>query len=220
MQFAILIASLAIGAIATPAPPMTTQAPSARAVEKRLTIPKSAGSTALAAVSTILAGKTFDGGMVMYDRGKSCTGQAEGGDKDAVFIVQKGATLKNVIIGPNQIEGVHCLGACTIENVWWTNVCEDALTVKNQAASETTVSFHTPPSPPSPSCSVLFCFINNANLSSLLPRTSRVAVLRVPTTRSSSTTVAAPWLFPTLLSRTLASSTAAAATVALRWPVT
>lgn len=30
----------------------------------------------------------------------------------------------------DQIEGIHCKGACTIENVWWTNVCEDALTIK------------------------------------------------------------------------------------------
>ena len=54
----------------------------------------------------------------------SCTGQAEGGDSDAVFEVEEGGTLKNVIIGPNQIEGVHCLGSCTIENVWWEAVCE------------------------------------------------------------------------------------------------
>lgn len=40
--------------------------------------------------------------------GVSCTGQAEGGDSDAVFILKNGATLKNVIIGEDQIEGVHC----------------------------------------------------------------------------------------------------------------
>jgi hypothetical protein len=30
----------------------------------------------------------------------------------------------------DQIEGIHCKGACTIENVWWINVCEDALSLK------------------------------------------------------------------------------------------
>lgn len=40
--------------------------------------------------------------------GVSCTGQAEGGDSDAVFLLKDGATLKNVIIGEDQIEGVHC----------------------------------------------------------------------------------------------------------------
>ena len=54
----------------------------------------------------------------------TCTGQDEGGDSDAVFQIASGGTLKNVIIGTNQIEGVHCLGACTIQNVWWESVCE------------------------------------------------------------------------------------------------
>lgn len=47
-----------------------------------------------------------------------CTGQDEGGDADAVFTIQAGGTLKNAIIGKDQIEGVHCEGPCTIENVW------------------------------------------------------------------------------------------------------
>ena len=54
----------------------------------------------------------------------------QGGDADAVFILENGAVLKNAIIGADQIEGVHCEGACTIQNVWWSNVCEDALSLK------------------------------------------------------------------------------------------
>ncbi len=57
----------------------------------------------------------------------SCSGQSEGGDSDAVFEIEEGGTLSNVIIGPNQVEGVHCMGACTIENVWWEAVCEGRL---------------------------------------------------------------------------------------------
>ena len=60
----------------------------------------------------------------------SGTGQEEGDDSDAVFILKDGATLKNAIIGKDQIEGVHCEGSCTIENVWWSAVCEDALSLK------------------------------------------------------------------------------------------
>lgn len=101
-------------------------------------LPASSGSSALSAVQTIAAGESFDGGMVMYDRGVSCTGQDEGGDSDAVFQIEDGGSLSNVIIGPNQIEGVHCQGACTLTNVWWSAVCEDAFTVKNQEAGETT----------------------------------------------------------------------------------
>ena len=60
------------------------------------------------------------------------------GEKDAVFVLEKGATLRNVIIGKNQAEGVHCKGGCTLEFVWWEDVCEDALTVKDDKAGAQT----------------------------------------------------------------------------------
>ncbi|KAF7948344.1 uncharacterized protein EAE97_003755 [Botrytis byssoidea] len=101
-------------------------------------VPASSGTSALSAAQTIAAGESFDGGMVMFDRGVSCTGQSEGGDKDAVFQIEAGGSLSNVIIGPNQIEGIHCQGACTLTNVWWSAVCEDAFTIKNQDAGATT----------------------------------------------------------------------------------
>lgn len=138
MQYAVLIASLAIGAIATPSP-MVTPAPKARDIQKRFDLPASSGSSALSDVYTVASGETFDGGYVMYDRGVDCEGQSEGGDSDAVFQIENGGTLKNVIIGPNQMEGVHCQGSCTLENVWWSAVCEDAFTIKNQDSGETTV---------------------------------------------------------------------------------
>lgn len=65
----------------------------------------------------------------------TCNDQAEGGDADAVFVLQSGATLSNVIIGPNNGEGVHCLGPCTLNNVWWTDVCEDAATFKQSSGT-------------------------------------------------------------------------------------
>ena len=58
---------------------------------------------------------------------KVCKEQKETGEADTIFILEDGATLSNVIIGPNQAEGVHCKGTCTINNVWWEDVCEDAM---------------------------------------------------------------------------------------------
>jgi pectate lyase len=82
---------------------------------------------------------TFDGGMVRFYRGSTttvhsrgepkltcrapCGGQSEGGDKDAVFLVESGGTVKNVIIGADQSEGIHCLGPCTVESLGWEAVC-------------------------------------------------------------------------------------------------
>ncbi|KAM3419359.1 Pectate lyase [Cercospora zeina] len=101
-------------------------------------LPASSGTSILSAVQTIAAGESFDGGMVAFDRGASCSGQSEGGSSDAVFHLEEGASLSNVIIGPNQSEGVHCFGQCTLTNVWWSAVCEDAFTIKEQSASGTT----------------------------------------------------------------------------------
>lgn len=39
-----------------------------------------------------------------------CAEQDETGEAEAMFILEDGATLSNVIIGPNQAEGVHCRG--------------------------------------------------------------------------------------------------------------
>jgi pectate lyase len=51
-----------------------------------------------------------------------------------VFLLRAGATLKNAIIGKNQMEGVHCDGHCTLEFVWFEDVCEDAISIKNDKA--------------------------------------------------------------------------------------
>jgi hypothetical protein len=48
--------------------------------------------------------------FVKYDRGTPCGGQGEGGEADTVFVLEDGATLRNVIIGADQSEGVYCLG--------------------------------------------------------------------------------------------------------------
>ncbi|KAG9124825.1 hypothetical protein FRC07_010105 [Ceratobasidium sp. 392] len=83
---------------------------------------------------------TFDGGNVRFDRGSgACNGQAEGGDDDAVFLVQSGGTLQNVVIGANQAEGVHCLGPCNLYNVWFEDVCEDAITIKQSSGTSNIV---------------------------------------------------------------------------------
>ncbi|SPO07449.1 probable Probable pectate lyase F [Cephalotrichum gorgonifer] len=98
-------------------------------------VPKATKTISNKAVIEVGAGKVFDGGWARYDRGSgACNGQTEGGSKDAVFLLHAGATLKNVIIGKNQAEGVHCKGHCTLEFVWFEDVCEDAISIKEDAA--------------------------------------------------------------------------------------
>ncbi|KAF4974418.1 hypothetical protein FZEAL_8677 [Fusarium zealandicum] len=79
----------------------------------------------------IMPGEVFDGKMKRYERPEgSCNEQAEGTDADTVFNLMPGATIRNVIIGKHQAEGIHALGDAWVENVWWEDVCEDALTSK------------------------------------------------------------------------------------------
>ncbi|KAF2713063.1 polysaccharide lyase family 3 protein [Pleomassaria siparia CBS 279.74] len=100
-------------------------------------LPTPTSSKSNSKVIEIKAGVTYDGLWIKYDRGSgACTGQTEGGETDAVFVLRAGATLKNAIIGKNQAEGVHCDGHCTLENVWFEDVCEDAISIKNDVAGK------------------------------------------------------------------------------------
>jgi hypothetical protein len=40
-----------------------------------------------------------------------------------------------VIIGADQSEGVYCLGSCTLENLWFEDVCEDAISIKGDGTA-------------------------------------------------------------------------------------
>ncbi|CAF3517564.1 unnamed protein product [Rotaria socialis] len=95
------------------------------------TFPRATGNVTYTNARVLAQNEIFDGAMRRFDRGRgACKQQVEGGKADAVFILENGATLKNVIIGPDQAEGVHCQGSCNIINVWWEDVCEDALTIR------------------------------------------------------------------------------------------
>ena len=99
------------------------------------TVPANTGSVALS--STKVVSGTFDGGMKRYygsgDLGSG--GQAEG--QDPLFDLPSGGTLKNVILGSPAADGVHCEATCTLENVWWEDVGEDAATFKPSSTSAT-----------------------------------------------------------------------------------
>lgn len=92
------------------------------AASQTLNIPTRVGSIVSLSVASPISG-VRDMGNKEYDRGVTCNDGPDGND-GIVFILDDGATLANVIIGVNQIEGVHCKGACTLTNVWFRDVCE------------------------------------------------------------------------------------------------
>jgi hypothetical protein len=99
------------------------------------TIPSNTGSVALS--STKVVSGSFDGGMKRYygtgDLGSG--GQEEG--QGPLFDLPGGGTLKNVILGSPAADGVHCEATCTLENVWWEDVGEDAATFIPKSTSAT-----------------------------------------------------------------------------------
>ncbi|KAF9466814.1 pectate lyase-domain-containing protein [Collybia nuda] len=121
-------------ATTTTKPPTTTIAPPSGITT---VLPASAGYTALP-TARVISG-SFNGGMVKFDRKGSsgaCQEQTETGEADAVFILESGASISNVIIGKDQAEGIHCRGPCTVTNVWWEDVCEDAITIKQTGSGD------------------------------------------------------------------------------------
>jgi hypothetical protein len=87
--------------------------------------PSSAGNASIS--STVTVTGTFDGGMKTY----CCIGDgSQSESQDPMFKIANGGTLQNVILGSPAGDGVHCEGTCTIRNVWWNDIGEDAATFK------------------------------------------------------------------------------------------
>jgi pectate lyase C len=74
---------------------------------------------------------TYDGGCKTFNpSGDLGDGSQEEG-QDPAFRVENGATLRNAILGNNGVDGVHFYNGGTLQNFRWTNVGEDAFTIKS-----------------------------------------------------------------------------------------
>ncbi|MEE3937999.1 pectate lyase [Pseudomonas viridiflava] len=87
-------------------------------------------------------GETFDGGGKTFTAGKALGDGGQGEGQKPMFELAEGATLKNVVLGENAADGVHVRAASekavNVDNVHWTNVGEDALTVKGEGGAKVT----------------------------------------------------------------------------------
>ena len=71
---------------------------------------------------------TFDGGGKVFQAGKALGDGGQSENQKPVFILEPGATLKNVQVAGG--DGVHTRGDATLKDVWWKDVGEDAMTMK------------------------------------------------------------------------------------------
>ncbi|MDY7099997.1 MAG: pectate lyase [Actinomycetota bacterium] len=85
---------------------------------------------------TIQVSGTFDGGLTRFVAGPAVGDGGQGEGQDPVFRLADGATIENVILGAPAADGIHCDGECTIRNVWWEDVGEDAATFRADSASD------------------------------------------------------------------------------------
>ncbi|MFI8188183.1 pectate lyase [Streptomyces sp. NPDC085946] len=97
------------------------------------TWPTAKGSQAVS--STIKVTGTYDGKLKKFYGSGELGGSGQDEGQDPVFELADGAVLKNVVIGTPAADGVHCKGTCTLENVWWLDVGEDAASFKGKSSS-------------------------------------------------------------------------------------
>jgi hypothetical protein len=94
------------------------------------------------AASTVMVNATititgvYDGTMRRFAGAGNLGSSGQSESQDPVFHLVEGATLQNVILGNPAADGVHCDGNCTLKNVWWEDVGEDAATLKGTSPTQ------------------------------------------------------------------------------------
>jgi hypothetical protein len=118
-------------------PPWTCQVP---------TWPNATGSP-VSISSTMQVAKLYDGKMALHNGSGSgdfavdcnAMAMADQGTTKPLFELADGATIQNVIIGNHGADGIHCDGTCTIKNVWFNYVCDDAVTAESGSSGTVTI---------------------------------------------------------------------------------
>jgi pectate lyase C len=90
----------------------------------------SSGSTSITATIRVTSG-TYDGGCRTFNPSGALGDGSQEEGQDPAFRVENGATLRNAILGNNGVDGVHFYNGGNLQNFRWTNVGEDAFTIKS-----------------------------------------------------------------------------------------
>ena len=98
------------------------------------TWPTPASTVMLSATQTITG--VYEGGMRRFVGSGPLGTSGQNEDQPALLNVANGATLQNVIIGNPGADGIHCEGTCTLKNVWWEDVGEDAATLQGSTPGQ------------------------------------------------------------------------------------
>jgi pectate lyase len=125
---------LAVAAGCTPPQAATYAGPQPKA-NPLVNWPKAAGDVPVG--QTIKVSGKMDGGMRRFYGVEALDNGTQQEGQDPLFKLADGAILENVILGNPAADGIHCKGSCTLRNVWWENVGEDAATFRGQTEGDT-----------------------------------------------------------------------------------
>jgi pectate lyase C len=78
---------------------------------------------------------TMDGGCRRFNAGSALGDGSQDEGQSPVFRVENGATLRNVVIGTNGADGIHTYNGAVLDNIYWMNVGEDAMTIKSSGTT-------------------------------------------------------------------------------------
>jgi hypothetical protein len=89
-----------------------------------LAVPRAASEVRLTATRRITG--VLDGARTRFSGAGALGGGGSRESRGPLFELADGAVLKNVILAAPTADGVHCLGSCTLVNVFWEEVGEAA----------------------------------------------------------------------------------------------
>jgi pectate lyase C len=87
-------------------------------------------TTVVTATIRVEDGGTFDGGCNTYTAGSELGDGSQDEGQDPIFRVGPGL-IRNVYIGSNGADGIHTRNGGDVENIHWSDVGEDAMTIKS-----------------------------------------------------------------------------------------
>ena len=78
---------------------------------------------------------TYDGGCQRFNAGSALGDGSQSEGQLPVFRVENGATLRNIVLGNNGADGIHTYNGAVLDNIYWMNVGEDAMTIKSSGTT-------------------------------------------------------------------------------------
>ncbi|CAQ02326.1 pectate lyase [Clavibacter sepedonicus] len=84
----------------------------------------------------VKAGQTVD----FHNQELNASTNGHGEFQEPVVLIEPGGIAENLIIGPLAGDGIHCQASCTLINIWWPHVGEDAVTLLDGSPASSVVT--------------------------------------------------------------------------------